>query len=354
MTASEMLRKSFGYDKLAEYAWKFGLGIRPNSEVNPSTGIEIKENFGQVFNTYSKRSGLGQQTVWKVMNAMQNKTYAKKAQSMDLHTSSLDSGSIASLKADIKQKIKGYVIKGKFDKEEFSELLNKFSQSSGITISDGDMTSIVSGAKADVESAIWDAVVPGDIHSAAIGQGDDNFTMVQLANYVATIANGGKRYKVHLVNEITDPVTNSVVFKCIPQVIEDTGVSKSTLDKVKEGMALVNSEGTAANKFDGLPFTTAGKTGTADAFDLNFQEEIKRSSYAVYVGFAPVENPKIAVATVIYDGGFGNQITDVARAIYESYFKNVEKMSNVPEDVIGSTKAKKEVDSTPSNDASSH
>jgi len=346
MTVSEMLRKAFGYDILANYAWKFGLGVKPNSGVNPSTGIEIKENFGQTFNTYSKRSSLGQQASWTIMDALINKTYAKKAQSIDLHTNNSDSSSIASLKADIKQKIKGYVINGKFNKEEFCELLNKFAQSSGITISDSDMSSIASGAKAVVDDAVSSATIPANIHSAAIGQGDDNFTMLQLANYVATIANGGKRYKVHLTNEITDPVTNSTVFKYIPQVIQDTGVSQSTLDTVKRGMARVNTEGTAKGKFDGLPFTTAGKTGTADAFLIPFQEEIKRSSYAVYIGFAPADNPKIAVATVIYDGGFGNQITDVARAIYESYFKNVEKMSGVPQDVITDTTVKPEVDST--------
>lgn len=344
MTVSEMVRKAFGYDKLAEYAWKFGLGVQPNSGVSPSTGIEIKENFGQTFNTYSKKSSLGQQAVWQIMNDLSDKNYAKKAQAIDLHTSSADSSSIADLKTDIKQKIRGYVINGKFNKGEFSQLLNNFAQSSGITISDSDMTAIVSGAKAVVEKAIGNGIVPGDIHSAAIGQGDDNFTMVQLANYVATIANGGKRYKVHLTNEITDTATNSVIFKYTPQVIQDTGVNKSTLDTIKKGMALVNTEGTAKGKFDGLPFTTAGKTGTADAFSLEFQEEIKRSSYAVYVGFAPVDNPKIAVATVIYDGGFGTQVTDVARAIYESYFKNVEKMSGVPQDVIPDTTVKPEVD----------
>ncbi|MCD2345302.1 peptidoglycan D,D-transpeptidase FtsI family protein [Clostridium guangxiense] len=353
MTVSELLRKASGYDILAKYAWEFGLGVQPNSEVNPSTGIEIKENFGQTFNTYSTRSNLGQQAAWEIMNDLKNKAYDKKAQSIDLHTNSSDNSSIGSLKSEIKQKIRDYVINAKFDKKEFSDVLSKFAQSSGITISDSSMTAIVSGAKSVVEHAISSGATPYNIHNAAIGQGYDNYTMVQLANYIATIANGGKRLKVHLVDEITDPITKSVVFKCDPQVIKDTHISKYTLDKVKEGMALVNSEGTAAGKFDGLPFTTAGKTGTADAFELNFQEKIRRSSYAVYVGFAPVENPKIAVATVIYDGGFGNQITNVARAIYESYFKNVEKMTGVPEDVIGSTTAKPEVDSMQSNNASS-
>lgn len=344
MTVGEMIRKAFGYDKLAEYAWKFGLGVKPGSGVNASTGIEIKENFGQTFNTYSKRKNLGQQVMWTIMGALQNKTYAKKAQSLDLHTNSSDSGAVASLKAEIKEKIIDYVVSGKFDKEEFSGLLNKFAQSNGIAISDSDMTAIVSGVKTAVESATKSATIPYNIHNAAIGQGDDNYTMLQLANYVSTIANGGKRYKAHLIDQITDPVTGGAVFKYSPQVIQDTGVSKSTLDTVKQGMALVNTEGTAKGQFNGLPFTTAGKTGTADAFDLEFQKKIQRASYAVYVGFAPVDNPKIAVATVIYDGGFGTQITDVARAIYESYFKNVEKMSGVPQDVITDTTVKPETD----------
>ncbi|MFL0252530.1 peptidoglycan D,D-transpeptidase FtsI family protein [Clostridium neuense] len=346
MSVGRWLRQKCGEDILAQYAWKFGLGVKPNSGINPSTGIEIKENFGQVFNSYSIKNNFGQQAEWKVMQDLLNKVYIKNT-AIDLYTSDSDTKNIANLKASIKDIVKNSVVQGKFDKEKFSETLNEFMESSpaykGVALSSSDMNSIIRGVNSVVVSYIGQAAAPGAMYSASIGQGNDNFTILQIANYIATIANGGKRYKVHLVDQITDPTDGSVVYKSNPEVVEDTKVSQATLNTVKEGMKQVNTIGTAAGKFTDFPFATAGKTGTADPYSSNdFEKQIGRTSYALYVGFAPADNPKIAVATILYDGGFGAGSTDVARAIYEAYFNKVEKMANFPQEFP--ITASKEVD----------
>jgi len=304
MSVGRWLREKCGEDILAQYAWKFGLGVKPNSGISPSTGIEIKENFGQVYNSYSIKSNFGQQAEWKVMQDLLNKVYAKNI-SIDLYTSDSDTKykDIVKFKASIKETIKDYVIAGKFDKDKFSQLLNEFMESSpvykGVTLSNSDMNSILRGVNSIVISYISQADAPGAMYSASIGQGNDNFTLLQVANYIATIANGGKRYKVHLVDQITDSTDGSVVYKNNPEVVEDTKVSQATLNTVKEGMKQVNTIGTAAGKFTDFPFATAGKTGTEDPYSSNeFEKQIGRTSYALYVGFAPADNPKIAVATI--------------------------------------------------------
>ena len=87
-------------------------------------------------------------------------------------------------------------------------------------------------------------------------------------------------------------------------------------------MSRVNNEegGTARAKFLGFPITTAGKTGTADLREN--QKEYGRAPFATYVSFAPVDDPEIAVVSVVFDGGHGGSTAGAIRAVYEAYFKD--------------------------------
>ncbi len=171
-----------------------------------------------------------------------------------------------------------------------------------------------------VSDANFQLGVGANMYNAAIGQGISNFTPLQLVNFVGTLANGGDRYKLHLVKEIKDADGN-VVETVKPEIVEKTNVSKENLAAVKEGMARVNAgaDGTAAAVFKDFPIRTAGKTGSA-TFSNN-QDAYGRTSYGVYIGFAPVDNPKIAVAVIVFDGGHGGYTAPVAKAMYEAYFK---------------------------------
>ncbi|WP_234121469.1 peptidoglycan D,D-transpeptidase FtsI family protein [Clostridium hydrogenum] len=344
MTVGQWLREKLGEDIISKYAWEFGLGIKPNSGINASTGIEIQENFGQVFNSYSIRHNFGQQAAWAIMADLQNKKYLNKSPAINLYTQDDDNKDVKGLKVDIKSAMKNAVVDGaanKYriitndDKTKIADLITKLIEAdplySGKSFSSSDMNKIMSGISWQVNHYISEATVPANTYNAAIGQGVNQFTPVQLVNYVATIANGGKRYKVHLIDSITD-ADGKVIKKVQPEVIHNVDVKKYNLDIVKKGMEMVNEIGTAAGKFTNLPFKTAGKTGTADPYTEEKENEIGRTSYAEYIGYAPADNPKIAVVSVIFDGGFGTQATDVAKAMYEAYFKNVLKMDNIPQD----------------------
>ena len=149
----------------------------------------------------------------------------------------------------------------------------------------------------------------------------NNYTPLQMVSYIATLVNGGTRYKLHLVDKITDNDGN-VVQEFKPEVLEQLNLKKETVNAVKLGMSKVNSDdnGTAAAKWQGFPISTGGKTGTADFADK--QEERGRAPYATYVSFAPLEDPEIAVVAVVFDGGHGGSIAGAVRAVFEQYFKD--------------------------------
>lgn len=157
---------------------------------------------------------------------------------------------------------------------------------------------------------VW---VAGDTIQTAIGQSYSSFTPLSLANYVATIANGGNRYKVHIIKSIRSSVDGSTVYEEKPTVVENVNVSDDILKTVKKGMLGVTDEGSAKQIFEGYPINIGGKTGTA-------QISKKSSNNALFVSFAPFEKPEIAVAVVIEHGYRGANAAYVARDIYDEYF----------------------------------
>lgn len=152
---------------------------------------------------------------------------------------------------------------------------------------------------------------PGDTLQAAIGQSDNMFTPAQLASYVATIINNGKRLRLHLVNEVREYKTGNVVYKSEPQVLSEHKISDSTINAVKDGMKRVTEDGTASAVFEDFPIEVAGKTGTAEVYG--------GSDTVLFVGFAPYDNPQIAVAVVLEHGATSSYAAKVARSMFECY-----------------------------------
>ncbi|MGL4108839.1 penicillin-binding transpeptidase domain-containing protein [Clostridium sp. LP20] len=335
-----------GLDSIANYAWKFGLGTDPNGKEKPSTGIEIEENFGQVYNfqSYKTREIAGSKfdLAEKIeAGAVGGQTFVP----LDYSYNDDDSEKLRQAKKDLKDKITSAFNKVGTNEaisnvEGFSKILvddiksimkNSEKYASNINEAEKKGRKIDTDKQAKViadgigQYVIFDRAglirSPAQAVYAAIGQGMDNFTPMQLAQYVSTIANGGTRYKLHLVDKITNP-DDEIVQEFKPEILGETGISKSTLDAIKAGMAKVNMEegGTAKAAWMGFPISTGGKTGTADSSDK--QEEYGRSPYATYVSFAPLNNPEIAFVGVVYDGGHGGSIASVARTAFEAYFKD--------------------------------
>ena len=170
----------------------------------------------------------------------------------------------------------------------------------------------------------------GHTVSAAIGQGNNTFTPVQMAKYISMIANGGNNLDVTIVkdvmnsdgtNETREAIENFVNTELgltdTSSINDDITVSPETLSIVKEGMRRVTEGegGTASSVFTDFGVTVGGKTGSVET-----GTQIDSPIHAWFVGFAPFDNPQIAVVVVIENGGHGFYTADVVKAVMQEYF----------------------------------
>lgn len=181
------------------------------------------------------------------------------------------------------------------------------------------------GVKTGLELSENSGIIAGPEHSkavgahwyesgssqAAIGQSDNMITPVQLATYVATIANNGNRYKTHLIKKVTNYNKDSVILENTGEYLENTGVSEENLQIVKQGMRNVVLSGTARD-FANYPIAIAAKTGTA---------QNSGSDHTTFVCFAPYENPQIAISVVVANGKYGAVSKGIAKDILDEYFQ---------------------------------
>lgn len=334
-------------DSIANFAWQFGLGIDPNSKEKPTTGIEIEENFGQTYNFKSFKNSSISYAKFELVEYLESGDYKGIITGFvpfDIRVNDEDNDEVKKSKQVIKDKVAESLSKvGTSEKamshdefakdikkdvqniinhsEEYKRRVQEF-EASGKKVNLENQASIVSEilAQFTINDKPGEITSPAQLVYSSIGQGMNNFTPLQLVSYVSTIANGGTRYKLHLVDKITDSDGN-IIQEFKPEVLNEVEMKDSTLAAVKEGMSKVNNDdgGTAASAFLGFPISTAGKTGTAD-FAAN-QKERGRSPYATYVSYAPADDPEIAVVAVVFDGGHGGSIASAVRAVYESYFK---------------------------------
>ncbi|RQZ25766.1 penicillin-binding protein 2 [Burkholderia sp. Bp9017] len=167
----------------------------------------------------------------------------------------------------------------------------------------------------------------GETISLGIGQGYNSFTILQLAHATATLANNGIVMKPHLVKEIEDPITRARHLT-VPKESEVIPLKQSDIDVVKRGMENVveNPSGTAYKVFRGAQYQAAGKTGTAQVFSLqgsNYKGHLLAEhlrDHALFIAYAPVDHPQIAVALVVENGGWGAQAAGpIARRVLDFY-----------------------------------
>jgi penicillin-binding protein 2 len=164
----------------------------------------------------------------------------------------------------------------------------------------------------------------GETISLGIGQGYNSFTMLQLAQAVATIANNGTRRKPHLVREVVD-VETRVAQAVTLDAPTPLSFQAEHIDTVKKAMVGVNIEGTSASSFLGASYTSGGKTGTAQVFTIKQNEKYVASKiderlrdHALFIAYAPAEDPKIALAMVVENAGFGAQnAAPIARRVFD-------------------------------------
>lgn len=164
----------------------------------------------------------------------------------------------------------------------------------------------------------------GETISLGIGQGYNNFTMLQIAHAMGTVANNGLKMKPHLVREVVDVETKSSTLVA-KEPVGQLALLPENLEVIKKGMIGVNVEGTSATSFVGAQYVSAGKTGTAQVFTVKQNEKYNAATidermrdHALFVAFAPADDPKVALAMVVENAGFGAQnAAPIARRVFD-------------------------------------
>src|SRR5216683_289980 len=167
---------------------------------------------------------------------------------------------------------------------------------------------------------------PGETISVGIGQGYNSYTPLQLAQAVATLANDGVMFRPHLVDYIENPITGERTH-VEPEASRTIPLKARNLEVVKHAMVGVNKEGTGARAFAGAAYVSAGKTGTAQVVALSKNEKYSEATvaehlrdHALFIAFAPAENPRIALAVLVENAGFGARAAaPVARKVLDYY-----------------------------------
>ena len=164
----------------------------------------------------------------------------------------------------------------------------------------------------------------GDDVNAAIGQSDNLFTPLQLANYMAAVVNGGTLYQPTLVKSIKTYDYSDVVEEEQPKVIDTIEFSDATRDLVMKGMSEVTAEGgTAATTFADYPIKVGGKTGSAEMTERKNGVETNYTN-GLFVAFAPFDDPEIVVCVVGEGAGHGSAVAPIVRDILDAYFAEEE------------------------------
>ena len=165
----------------------------------------------------------------------------------------------------------------------------------------------------------------GSVLSVAIGQESSQFTPVQLANYIATLVNGGTRNAVHLLKEVKSGDFSQVEYTYEPQVLGTIEIETENLQAVKAGMLALTTQGSVSQHFRDLPFQAGGKTGSAQVDD-------QTDANAIFVCFAPYDDPEVALALVVERGGSGSELGAMAADILSYYFSVQETRDEAPQE----------------------
>ena len=185
-------------------------------------------------------------------------------------------------------------------------------ESTGIEL--GESTGVVAGPDY-TEGVLHQVWYEGSTLSAAIGQENNQFTPLQLANYIATLVNGGNHYSAHLLKEVKSADFSEVLYRREPELLDTIEIDPVNLEAIKQGMLAVTQSGSAAKYFRDLDIKVGAKTGSA-------QVSVESESNAVFVAFAPYDDPQIALCIVVEKGGSGAELGAIAADIISYYFSS--------------------------------
>lgn len=180
--------------------------------------------------------------------------------------------------------------------------------------------------KATYKSKAQQRWVSGDTISLGIGQGQNTFTPLQMAHATANLVNNGIVMKPHLVKSIEDPKDKSRILT-VPTESYRIPLKQENIDFIKNAMLGVTKEGTGFRAFRTAPYDSGGKTGTAQVIAIKKNEKYdakkiaeRHRDHAWYIAYAPADKPKIAIAIIVENGGFGGEAgAPIVRRAFDYY-----------------------------------
>ncbi len=164
----------------------------------------------------------------------------------------------------------------------------------------------------------------GETISLGIGQGYNTFTMLQVAHAMATLANGGTKYTPHVTIATENPITRIRVPTVKPEGV-GLGFKPENVQTILRAMEAVTTEGTSTRVFAGAPYRSGGKTGTAQAVTIGQKDrynarnlEEHQRDHSLYLAFAPAEAPRVVIAAIVENAGFGAaHAAPIARRVFD-------------------------------------
>lgn len=201
-----------------------------------------------------------------------------------------------------------------------------FGQRTGIDL-EGELTGVLPSTEwkrryyKKPEQQRWYA---GETISLGIGQGYNNFTMLQLASATATLVSGGQRFRPRLVREIEDVISRERR-RVAGEALEPLPLKSEHVELVRNALHGVTQEGTSTRVFAGAAYKSGGKTGTAQAVGIRQNEkynaaklEEHQRDHSLYIAAAPIDNPSVVIAVVVENAGFGSEAAaPIARRVFD-------------------------------------
>ncbi len=209
------------------------------------------------------------------------------------------------------------------------DVMNDYSRRLGLGQKTGveltESTGILAGR--DYRESVGSVWQMGDTIQAGIGQSDNLFTILQLANYGATIANNGTRYNCHYVKYVMSSDHSEIIYEAKPEIAQETGISQETINIIKEGMLAVTTTGSCRSAFARITEKVGAKTGTTQVKKIVNGQTVSGNN-GLNISFAPFDEPEIAIAVIIESVDSGTATATVAADIYEYYFSTKNQISD--------------------------
>ena len=209
--------------------------------------------------------------------------------------------------------------------EKLNEYAKLFGLGQHTGIETGDAEGYIAGpATSQRFDQAW---YEGNTLIAAIGQENNQFTPIQIANYIATLVNGGDRYSVHLLDSVRSYDNSELVYQYEPELISSIDIPDDYLAAIREGMYQVSQNSAIAQYFNDLPVRVGAKTGTAE-----IQGGQDSETNGLLVVFAPYDDPEIAMCIVMEKGASGSSLASVAYQILDYYFSSDDAITGVTQE----------------------